>query len=104
MRDLPQGRYVHLSSDEAVLALRPSRDPRPALEEASQPLSRWTYRDARRVSFAFDGNLPLSFSVRSASACQVTVSGKTYAGRAGNGLWNFELPMGRVADGQLVCN
>lgn len=104
VRDLPQGRYVHLSSDEAVLALRPSRDPRPALEEASQPLSRWTYRDARRVSFAFDGNLPLSFSVRSASACQVTVSGKTYAGRAGNGLWNFELPMGRVADGQLVCN
>ena len=35
VRDLPQGRYVHLSGPEAVLALRETRDPRPALEEAN---------------------------------------------------------------------
>ncbi|MFO6383296.1 hypothetical protein ACLBYN_62825, partial [Pseudomonas aeruginosa] len=35
VRDLPQGRYVHLSAANAHLVLRDSRDPRPALEEAN---------------------------------------------------------------------
>ena len=55
MRDLPQGRYVHLSAANARLVLRDSRDPRPALEEANLPLKHWRYRDDGRVEFASPG-------------------------------------------------
>ncbi|MFO6382462.1 hypothetical protein ACLBYN_58640, partial [Pseudomonas aeruginosa] len=30
-------------------------------------------------------------------------AGKAFPGKAGNGLWTFELPMEQVRDGQLVC-
>jgi uncharacterized protein (TIGR01370 family) len=104
VRDLPQGRYVHLSSDRALLVLRPDRDDRPALEEANLPLVDWRYLDDRRVSFSFAGQFDLTFSVRSASACRVEVDGQRFAGKASAGLWTFQIPMKQVSNGQLVCN
>lgn len=104
VRDLPQGRYVHLAADRALLALRSSRDPRPALEEANLPLSEWRYLDAHRVQFAFAGEFPLQFSVRGGSGCRVEVAGKRYAGRSHQGLWHFELPLRQVRDARLICN
>lgn len=104
VRDLPQGRYVALSSDRAVLALRPERDPRPALELANIPLRDWRYVNERQVSFSFAGQFNLEFSVRSASACRVEVQGQRYAGQSAQGLWHFQLPMKQVSDGQLFCN
>lgn len=104
VRDLPQGRYVALSSDKALLVLRPDRDPRPALEEANLPLLDWRYLDERRVSFAFAGQFDLTFSVRSATACRVEVDGQRFAGKASAGLWTFQLPMKQVSNGQLLCN
>ncbi|MHC8322390.1 bifunctional glycoside hydrolase 114/ polysaccharide deacetylase family protein [Pseudomonas sp. GB2N2] len=104
VRDLPQGRYVALSSDHALLVLRPDRDDRPALEEANLPLLDWRYLDDRRVSFAFAGQVDLTFSVRSASACRVEVDGQRFAGKASAGLWTFQLPMKQVSHGQLLCN
>lgn len=103
VRDLPQGRYVHLSAASAVLALRADRDPRPALEEANLPLTGWRYLDDREVRFSFHGEMPLHFSVRAAAPCQVTVAGRTVRGRGEKGLWYFELPMKQVDDGQLIC-
>lgn len=103
VRDLPQGRYVALSSDRALLFLRPDRDSHPALEEANLPLVDWRYLDDKRVSFSFAGQIDLTFSVRSASACQVEVDGKRFAGKASAGLWTFQLPMKQVSNGQLVC-
>ncbi|VVP70838.1 hypothetical protein PS918_01076 [Pseudomonas fluorescens] len=104
VRDLPQGRYVHLSSDHALLVLRTDRDDRPALEEANLPLLDWRYLDDRRVSFAFAGQVDLTFSVRSSSACRVEVDGQRFAGKASAGLWTFQLPMKQVSNGQLLCN
>ncbi len=104
VRDLPQGRYVALSSDKALLVLRSDRDPRPALEEANVPLLDWRYLDDRRVSFAFAGQFDLTFSVRSATACRVEVDGQRFAGKASAGLWTFQLPMKQVSNGQLLCN
>jgi hypothetical protein len=104
VRDLPQGRYVHLSSDRALLVLRPDRDDRPALEEANVPLKDWRYLDDRHVSFAFAGEFDVTFSVRSASACRVEVDGQRFAGKASAGLWTFQLPMKQVSNGQLLCN
>ena len=104
VRDLPQGRYVHLSRDNALLVLRPDRDDRPALEEANLPLVDWRYEDDRRVSFSFAGQFDLTFSVRSSSACRVEVDGQRFAGKASAGLWVFQLPMKQVSNGQLLCN
>ena len=104
VRDLPQGRYVALSSDRALLVLRADRDPRPALEEANVPLLDWRYRDERHVSFAFAGQFDLTFSVRSATACRVEVDGQRFAGKASADLWTFQLPMKQVGNGQLLCN
>ncbi|MGY2184771.1 hypothetical protein D3C81_238240 [compost metagenome] len=104
VRDIPQGRYVALSSDRALLVLRPDRDGRPALEEANLPLLSWQYLDDQRVSFSFAGQFDLTFSVRSASACRVEVDGQRFAGKSSAGLWTFQLPMKQVSNGQLLCN
>lgn len=103
VRDIPQGRYVHLSSDNALLVLREDRDSRPALEEASLPLQAWDYLDDKRVRLSFAGNLPLSFSVRAAGRCSLVVAGKTYAGVQQQGLWLFDVPQTQVRDAQLTC-
>lgn len=103
VRDLPQGRYVHLSSDRALLVLRPDRDPRPALEEANLPLLDWRYLAPRRVRFSFAGQVDLNFSVRCATACRVEVDGQRFAGKAAAGLWHFQLPLKQVSQGQLIC-
>ncbi|NBF02154.1 PbsX family transcriptional regulator [Pseudomonas sp. Fl5BN2] len=104
VRDLPQGRYVHLSSDRAVLALRADRDPRPALEEANIPLRDWRYVSDRQVTFAFAGEFNLEFSVRSAGTCRVEIQGQRYPGKSAQGLWHFQVPVKQVSDGQLFCN
>lgn len=104
VRDIPQGRYVALSSDRALLVLRPDRDGRPALEDANLPLLSWQYLDDKRVSFSFAGQFDLTFSVRSASACRVEVDGQRFAGKGSAGLWTFQLPMKQVSNGQLLCN
>lgn len=104
VRDLPQGRYVHLSDERALLALRPDRDPRPALEQANLPLRQWRYLDARRVQFSFAGEFPLQLSIRSAAACHIELAGQRYTGRQQAGLWHFELPMKQVSDARLLCN
>lgn len=103
VRDLPQGRYVHLSKDQAVLALRADRDPAPALEQANLPLLAWDYITPRRVRFSFAGNFALSFSVRAAGPCAVEHAGRRFAGRADKGLWYFDLPAKQVLDAQLTC-
>ncbi|UTW06184.1 bifunctional glycoside hydrolase 114/ polysaccharide deacetylase family protein [Pseudomonas benzenivorans] len=103
VRDLPQGRYLHLSDDRAHLVLRDSRDPRPALEEANTPLTAWRYDSAERVRFSFAGQLPLDFSVRATGSCRVEIGGKVFPGTRQQQLWRFKLPMTRVRDAQLVC-
>ncbi|WP_439862371.1 endo alpha-1,4 polygalactosaminidase [Pseudomonas sp. MBLB4136] len=103
VRDLPQGRYLHLSADRVHLVLRASRDPHPALEEANTPLTAWRYASDGRVRFSFAGQIPLDFSVRAQGSCSVEVDGKTFPGSRQQQLWRFKLPMTRVQDAQLVC-
>lgn len=104
VRDLPQGRYVHLSSAHPRLVLRRQRDQRPALEEANLPLRSWRYLNDQQVDFAFAGEFDLQFSVRAAGTCRVEFDGQQFTGKAAQGLWHFQLPYSQVSDAQLFCN
>ncbi len=103
VRDLPQGRYVHFSSDFPILALRKTRDPRPSIEEANIPLTGWVYQDDKQVRVSFAGQFPLQFSVRASSACSLEVAGKRYVAKAVDGLWQFNINKAQVNDAQLTC-
>ena len=104
VRDLPQGRYVHLSNNQATLVLRPSRDPRPALEQANVPLQSWEYLDDQRVKLSMQGEFPVEFSVRTqAKSCQLQHNGKTQAGRFSNGVWTFALTTKALTNAELTC-
>lgn len=103
VREVPQGRYVHLSGQEAVLHLRPDRDPGPALEEANIPLTHWEYLGSKEVRFGFAGEFALQFSVRSATPCRVELGSQRYSGQRNGSLWYFDLPMKEVRDARLLC-
>lgn len=103
VHDLPQGRYVHLSSDRALLVLQPDRDSAPSLEQANVPLTSWIYRDAGQISFSFKGEFPVRFSVRHRGRCHVEYQGRRINGSAAAGLWHFTLPVKEVSDARLLC-
>lgn len=103
VRDIPQGRYVHLSSATPLLMLRDSRDSRPALEEANLPLQKWEYQDAKHVRLSFAGNFPLTFTVRAKGPCSLEVDGKRYSATEHEGLWRFALDKQQVTDATLTC-
>jgi len=104
VRDLPQGRYVHLSADSAVLATRVSRDPAPALEQANLPLTAWRYQSDKRVQFSFSGEFPLQLAVRYAGHCQINYQGKEFKPQRRGELLEFRLAQHEVSDAILACN
>ncbi len=104
VRDLPQGRYVHLSGDSALLVTRQERDSAPTLEEANVPLQAWDYLPDGRVRFSFAGEFPVQFSVRSRAGCRVEVGGQRQSGRKVNDLWYFKLESRQVSNALLICN
>lgn len=104
VRDLPQGRYVHLASDSALLALRVTRDPAPALEEANIPLLKWQYLDPQRVQLSFSGEYSLQFSIRHAGSCTLDIGGRLFSGRRKGALLEFAVPTREVTDALLSCS
>ena len=104
MRDLPQGRYVHLSSDHASLALRNTRDPAPALEQANLPLTDWRYLSDKRVQFSFSGQFPLQLSIRYGGNCQINYQGSEFKPQRRGDLLEFRLAQHGVSDAILACN
>lgn len=103
VRDLPQGRYVHLTADSAVLALRPERDPAPALEEANIPLLKWQYLDKQRVELSFAGQYPLQLTVRYAGSCQLQIGERVLTGQQADGLLQFSVAQREVTNALLTC-
>ncbi|HCC60439.1 MAG TPA: hypothetical protein DEQ55_00310, partial [Pseudomonas sp.] len=72
-------------------------------EQANLPLLAWDYVSDEKVRLSFEGEMPLRFSVRATSSCSLDVAGKRYQATGKNGLWQFDLPMTRVANAQLYC-
>ena len=103
VRDLPQGRYVHLSGPQATLYLRADADPGPSLVEANIPLSQWQ-RDAQgRVRLGFSGQYPLSFSVQARGKCRLTIAGTAHQAVADGRLPRFSVHRTQVDDAFLEC-
>lgn len=103
VRDLKQGRYIALSSDQAVLRLQAQRDTTPSLEQANIPLLEWRYNNAKEIDFSFEGEFPLEFSVRYQGRCHVKVNGKRYNGTTSTGLITFNIPLKQVSHAKLTC-
>lgn len=103
VRDLPQGRYVHLSGDAAVLALRADRDPAPALEQANIPLEAWSYRSPNEVELSFSGQFNLRFAVRYAGHCELRVGSKQFQGVRSGANLSFAVDQHEVRDALLTC-
>lgn len=103
VRDLKQGRYIALSSDQVVLHLQPERDTAPSLEQANIPLLEWRYNTAKDIEFSFAGEFPLEFSVRYQGSCSVSVAGKRYNGRKNKDLTTFSIPFKQVSHAKLTC-
>lgn len=103
VRDLEQGRYISLSSDQAVLHLQAQRDTAPSLEQANIPLLAWHYNDANDIDFSFAGEFPLSLSVRSQNNCHIDFNDKRYQGKRNSDLTTFNLPFMRVSNAKLIC-
>lgn len=103
VRDLPQGRYIALSDEQAVLHLQAQRDTAPSLEQANIPLLAWRYHNANEVDFSFAGEFPLNFTVRYQGDCYVKKDGKRYKGQKNNMLITFNMPFKRLSDAKLIC-
>lgn len=107
VRDLEQGRYIALSSDQAVLYLQAQRDTTPSLEQANIPLLEWRYNNTNdsnfEFDFAFSGEFKLEFSVRYQGNCHVQFNGKRYDGKKSNDLITFNMPFKQVSHAKLIC-
>lgn len=103
VRDLPQGRYIALSSDQAVLHLQAQRDTAPSLEQANIPVLDWRYHSANEIEFAFAGEFPLNFSVHYQGSCYAKFNGQRYNGVKNNNLITFNMPLKQVSHAKLIC-
>ncbi len=74
--DLPQGRYLHLSSDKAKICFSSQRPQYPYLIEANAPLKYWQYKGINRVALRFKGHTDIRFSINSYRSCSVYLKNK----------------------------
>lgn len=103
VRDLEQGRYIALSSEQAVLHLQAQRDTTPSLEQANIPVLDWRYHSANEIEFAFAGEFPLNFSVHYQGSCYAKFNGQRYNGVKNNNLITFNMPFKQVSHAKLIC-
>jgi hypothetical protein len=86
MRDLRQGRYVHLTDERergvAVLTFGSSTSTGtgPRLLQANGRARQWRVRDGGRASIRITANVPLDFEVAARAPCALTMAGKRMTG------------------------
>ncbi|SFN81699.1 hypothetical protein SAMN05660284_02326 [Formivibrio citricus] len=95
-------RYIHLSTDNAELALRPDKPSSPYLAYANAKLDDWTVLP-KGLKFKLQGWVPLRFALGKAQACRLTVAGKPVNGRFDGELVHYQLPQNAASEIKLVC-
>jgi hypothetical protein len=116
VRDVRQGRYVHLTDDRergvAVLAVAPSTRVGPRLLQANGRARHWRTRipstHGERASIHVAGNLPLEIDVAAAAPCMLAMSGKRITGTAqppaGNTVvTRFRLAVSDTGSAEVEC-
>jgi hypothetical protein len=103
VRDLPQGRYVHLSGSQATLYLRPDADPGPSLLQANLPLIGWVQEGPGQVRLSFKGQFPLTFSVQASGNCRLQLAGQSLTATRVGKAQQFSLSQNQVSDALLQC-
>lgn len=101
-RDGGEGRYVHLSADEAELSLA-AVDPRlPMLAGANARILSAT-RDGERYRFELRAHVPLEFALANAERCSVSADGRTLAAQRRDGALSHFRLTAHAATIELRC-
>ena len=114
VRELRQGRYVHLTDDRdrnvAVLAFGASTPLGPQLVDANGRARRWRVRDASRASVQISGNVPLEIDVAAAAPCTLAMKGRRIGGSpqppvvsGGRAVTRFRLATSDTEEVDLEC-
>ena len=95
-------RYIHLSTGDADLALRPNKPSTPYLAYANAQLTHWQTQ-AQGLQFGLHGWLPLKFALGQAKNCQLKADNNNISGRFDGELTYFELPQHAASEITLRC-
>lgn len=95
-------RYIHLSAEDASLALQTGKPSTPYLAYANAKLANWTVQ-ADGLRFALNGWLALQFALGQAKGCRLSVGGKSLTGRFDGELTHYELPQHAASEIDLSC-
>lgn len=102
--DLPQGRYLHLSADNALLALRDRPPQSPYLKQANAPLTQWQTRSDGSFTVSFRGHRPLKLQIHSAKPCTLEHGERRYQSQQRNAdTQGLTLDTNTVTHAHLSC-
>lgn len=105
VRDVHQGRYVHLLPNHGQVLLYTTPEPpsSPYLSHSNGEIEEWQ-KTAGGISFQGRAHTPLEMVVAADGPCQITWLGGTLDGqREGQG-WKFVFPVAEPGDATLVCS
>jgi len=113
LRDVRQGRYVHLTDERergvAVLTFESSAPSEPRLVRANGRARLWRTRDRGRASIHIAGNVPLDIDVAAGAPCVLTMAGRRIVGASqppvigGRAVTRFRLPVSDTGEVELEC-
>ena len=106
-RDLPQSRYLHLSSSRAVLCLQQHDRNEQVLESSNGIIEHWAPESSGITRLRLRGHQPLELTIRSAKLCTLVVqengSQKRYRPVTNGERQTFSLPVKDTNDAYLAC-
>ncbi|WP_263080820.1 endo alpha-1,4 polygalactosaminidase [Endozoicomonas sp. Mp262] len=102
-RDLPQGRYLHLSGSNATLCFTKQPPKELYLEEANAPLKYWHYLGKQQTSLRLKGHMPIEFTVVSSKKCFLETQDGTVAPERQENRQSFSISQKDTGDAILVC-
>lgn len=103
-RDLPQGRYVHLSQSRAVLCLQKNDNNLIVLKHSNGIVEHWQADKAGNIHLRLHSHQPLELTVRSSVPCVlVTGSKQRYLPVITGQQQLFSLPLKDTGDAYLSC-
>ncbi len=102
-RDLPQGRYLHLSAPAASICFSHQRPNAVYLDEANATIDHWRYLNAQKVALRLMGHENIRFTVVSGTPCRLERQGKSLRPVMTEQQQVFSINSKDSGDAVLVC-